>query len=243
VITSLAFLEREFSHVGILATGGSDGTIALRTWNADDTPPGEKAQWRFVTLRTLKVREDDELNASTVRPAVLSLKFVGCVCCILLCFRASPHFISGKRCTMGRTQERSSRGSYPSRLCFFPASFVPSTLFASSLHLHLGPDVCCALRSVTTAMSLSSLYLLASIYICNKRQAAPPATEPCLLPHPTLKRLHRVLRRPPIIRNRQASQRSPHLLLFTRSIMPRNTSSAKYPAFVALLPIGAWVHS
>jgi hypothetical protein len=63
----------------VLATGASDGTIALRTWNADATPPGEKAQWQFVTLRTLKVRDDEELSAYVVRPAVTSLKFVGYV--------------------------------------------------------------------------------------------------------------------------------------------------------------------
>jgi hypothetical protein len=78
-ITSLAFLEREFAHVGVLATGGSDGTIALRTWNADATPSGEKAQWRFVTLRTLKVRDDEEFSTFVARPAVTSLKFVGYV--------------------------------------------------------------------------------------------------------------------------------------------------------------------
>lgn len=76
-ITSIAFLEREFSRIGVLATGATDGTIALRTWNADNTPAGEKAQWQFTTLRTLKVREDEELNAYTSRPAVTALKFVG----------------------------------------------------------------------------------------------------------------------------------------------------------------------
>jgi len=35
------FLEREYSFLGVLATGGSDGTIMLRTWNPDHTPSGE----------------------------------------------------------------------------------------------------------------------------------------------------------------------------------------------------------
>src|SRR5947208_1566769 len=55
-ITSLAFHEREYAHVGVIATGGPDGTITVRTWNADSTPEGEKAKWEFVTLRAMKVR-------------------------------------------------------------------------------------------------------------------------------------------------------------------------------------------
>jgi WD40 repeat protein len=42
-ITSMAFHEREYSNMGVLATGGFDGTITLRSWNADGTPAGEKA--------------------------------------------------------------------------------------------------------------------------------------------------------------------------------------------------------
>jgi hypothetical protein len=55
-ITSLAFHEREYSHLGVLATGGSDGTITLRTWTTDGTPPDQKALWEFITLRVMKVR-------------------------------------------------------------------------------------------------------------------------------------------------------------------------------------------
>ncbi|EGO20076.1 hypothetical protein SERLADRAFT_374121 [Serpula lacrymans var. lacrymans S7.9] len=58
-VTSLAFHEREYSQLGVLATGGPDGAITLRTWNADGTPPGEKAEWEFVTITTLKHRPSD----------------------------------------------------------------------------------------------------------------------------------------------------------------------------------------
>jgi hypothetical protein len=76
-ITSLAFLEREYSCAGVLATGGSDGTIALRTWNTDKTPAGEKAKWEFRTLRELLVRKMGAGRGRDV--AVTSLRFVGCV--------------------------------------------------------------------------------------------------------------------------------------------------------------------
>jgi hypothetical protein len=71
-ITSMAFLEREYLHMGILATGAPDGSIALRTWNADDTPEGERAQWKFVTLRTLQARKDYD-----DAPCITALRFVG----------------------------------------------------------------------------------------------------------------------------------------------------------------------
>lgn len=74
-ITSLAFHEREYSHLGILATGSADGSITLRTWTADGTPTGEKAQWEFLEVRSMKIRggspKDERL------PAVTALKFLG----------------------------------------------------------------------------------------------------------------------------------------------------------------------
>ncbi|KAK0199746.1 beach-domain-containing protein [Desarmillaria ectypa] len=74
-ITSMAFHEREYSYLGILATGGSDGSIVLRTWTADGTPENERAQWEFVTIRSMKVRAVDK---GVVRPpAVTALKFLG----------------------------------------------------------------------------------------------------------------------------------------------------------------------
>jgi len=79
-ITSLAFHEREYSRMGVLATGGSDGTITLRTWSTDGTPAGEKAKWEFLTMRTLNVRhvERERTNRS---PCVTSLKFIGETLC------------------------------------------------------------------------------------------------------------------------------------------------------------------
>ena len=57
-VTSIAFLERDYAHTDLLATGAPDGTITLRTWNANATPEGEKARWEFVTLKTLKVKSE-----------------------------------------------------------------------------------------------------------------------------------------------------------------------------------------
>ncbi|KAI0317827.1 beach-domain-containing protein [Amylostereum chailletii] len=68
-VTSMAFHEREYSLVGVLATGSSDGKILLRSWNADSTPKGEKACWDFVTLRTLQ--------AQKAGSTITALKFVG----------------------------------------------------------------------------------------------------------------------------------------------------------------------
>ncbi|KAG6836953.1 hypothetical protein H0H93_000594 [Arthromyces matolae] len=74
-ITAMAFHEREYSHLGVLAAGGPDGSITLRTWTADGTPEGEKAQWEFVTVRTMKVRM---VGRSVTRPpSVTALKFLG----------------------------------------------------------------------------------------------------------------------------------------------------------------------
>ncbi|KAI0049337.1 beach-domain-containing protein [Auriscalpium vulgare] len=68
VVTSLAFHEREYSRLGVLAAGSPDGKITLRTWNADSTPKGEKAAWEFVTLRTLQAQHHSTIT---------SLRFVG----------------------------------------------------------------------------------------------------------------------------------------------------------------------
>ncbi|KAI0273049.1 beach-domain-containing protein [Russula aff. rugulosa BPL654] len=62
-ITSLAFHEREYSRLGVLATGSPDGKITLRTWNADNTPNGERARWEFVTLRVLKAEKPSPITA------------------------------------------------------------------------------------------------------------------------------------------------------------------------------------
>ena len=72
-VTCLAFHEREYSRLGVLATGMSNGTILLRSWSAKDTPSGEKAQWKFVTLRTLQCRDGIDGRL----PNVTTLQFVG----------------------------------------------------------------------------------------------------------------------------------------------------------------------
>jgi len=74
-ITSLAFLEREYTARGIIATAGPDGTIALRTWNTDDTPAGGKAEWKFRTLRELIVRKTGAGRGRDIQITVL--KFIG----------------------------------------------------------------------------------------------------------------------------------------------------------------------
>ena len=76
-ITSLAFLEREYTAKGVLATAGPDGTIALRTWNTDHTPAGGKAEWRFRTLRELMVRKTGVGRSRDIQ--ITALKFVGYV--------------------------------------------------------------------------------------------------------------------------------------------------------------------
>jgi hypothetical protein len=74
-ITALAFHEREYSHRGVLATGGPDGSITLRTWTTDGTAENEKARWEFVTIRTMKARMVG--RGVTRPPSITSLKFLG----------------------------------------------------------------------------------------------------------------------------------------------------------------------
>ena len=74
-ITSIAFLERDYCHTELLATGAPDGTITLRTWNTNATPEGEKARWEFVTLKTLKVKSESRFRSAI--PCVTALRFVG----------------------------------------------------------------------------------------------------------------------------------------------------------------------
>jgi hypothetical protein len=71
-IHSIAFHEREWSKTGVLATG-SNGTIALRSWNVEDTPSGETAQWRWTLLHEYKCRKVENGEAL----AVTALKFIG----------------------------------------------------------------------------------------------------------------------------------------------------------------------
>lgn len=81
-VTCLAFHEREYSKLGVLATGSSDGTITLWTWTTDGTPKGEKAKWEFVTMRVLKARECERAKGTISSgmgriPKVTALKFIG----------------------------------------------------------------------------------------------------------------------------------------------------------------------
>ena len=84
-ITSLAFHEREYSPMGVLATGSADGQITLRTWGTDGTPPGERAKWEFLTMRVLDVRRG---SGGQKRPAVTALKFIGYVLNPAICIIA-----------------------------------------------------------------------------------------------------------------------------------------------------------
>ncbi|KAJ7052675.1 beach-domain-containing protein [Mycena amicta] len=78
LVTALAFHEREYSHMGVIATGGSDGSITFRTWTTDGTPEGETAVWEFLTMRTMKIRAPVGQGGITERaPAVSVLKFYG----------------------------------------------------------------------------------------------------------------------------------------------------------------------
>ncbi|KAF5354041.1 hypothetical protein D9756_006953 [Leucocoprinus leucothites] len=77
-ITSLAFHEREYSHLGILGTGATDGTITLWTWKhesseVEDTHTEVLPRWVFVEVRRLKAR-----NLISGRPpCITALKFSG----------------------------------------------------------------------------------------------------------------------------------------------------------------------
>ncbi|KAG1732883.1 uncharacterized protein EDB91DRAFT_1150772 [Suillus paluster] len=73
-ITSLAFHEREYSHLDILATGHNDGSITLWTWNADGTPAGMQAQWEFVEVRRMNLGEE---ASDVALGSVTALKFIG----------------------------------------------------------------------------------------------------------------------------------------------------------------------
>lgn len=74
LITSLAFHEREYSHLDILATGHDDGSITLWTWNADGTPAGMQAQWEFVEVRRMNSGEG---VSEVALGSVTALKFIG----------------------------------------------------------------------------------------------------------------------------------------------------------------------
>ncbi|KAN0082499.1 hypothetical protein V8E55_008294 [Tylopilus felleus] len=69
-VTSIAFHERDYSHLGILAVGHADGTVALYTWNAEDTPKGARAQWGFLKVRDLETEKN-------ISASITCLNFIG----------------------------------------------------------------------------------------------------------------------------------------------------------------------
>ena len=90
----MAFLERDYCHTGLIATGAPDGTITFRTWNTDSTPEGEKARWEFATLKTLSVKSENR-NRRAI-PCVTALKFVGYVVCASLVFAPTDHVFGSR---------------------------------------------------------------------------------------------------------------------------------------------------
>ncbi|KAF8315416.1 beach-domain-containing protein [Clavulina sp. PMI_390] len=83
-IFSMSMHERETSLVPVLACGGANGVITLRTWNANDPSsvsasggPIQKktSNWRIKTLRQLKLRK--EVADGRWTPGVTALEFVG----------------------------------------------------------------------------------------------------------------------------------------------------------------------
>ncbi|KAI9573033.1 hypothetical protein HD554DRAFT_2058344 [Boletus coccyginus] len=69
-VTSIAFHERDYSPLGILAIGHTDGTVMLYTWNAEDTPKGARAQWGFLKVRDLEAEKGSSVS-------ITSLDFIG----------------------------------------------------------------------------------------------------------------------------------------------------------------------
>lgn len=69
-VTSIAFHERDYSPLGILAIGHADGTVVLYTWNAEDTPKGVRAQWGFLKVRDLEAEKNSSVS-------ITSLDFIG----------------------------------------------------------------------------------------------------------------------------------------------------------------------
>lgn len=139
-VTSIAFLERDYSHTDLIATGAPDGTITLRTWNANSTPEGEKARWEFVTLKTLKVKSESRFRSAI--PCVTALRFVGYVPSPLLAPLHSDlitqHVPSTENlCTTERTPASCTGGNCQTDrflhvyLCF---SRCRPTLLACTLH-------------------------------------------------------------------------------------------------------------
>jgi len=65
----MAFHEREYAQVGVLATGGADGSIMLRTWGVRGVGKG----WEWSVLREVKVRTGE----GGMRRGVSAVRFIG----------------------------------------------------------------------------------------------------------------------------------------------------------------------
>ena len=52
--------ECDYSYLGVLANGGPNDPVTLRTWTADGTLEGEKSQWELLAIRTMKLEWGDE---------------------------------------------------------------------------------------------------------------------------------------------------------------------------------------
>lgn len=86
-MTSIAFHERDYSHLGILAVGHADGTVALYTWNAEDTPKGARAQWGFLKVRDLETEKN-------ISASITCLNFIGLVGFLTCVFQLTRTFVS-----------------------------------------------------------------------------------------------------------------------------------------------------
>ena len=148
-VTSIAFLERDYSHTDLIATGAPDGTITLRTWNANNTPEGEKARWEFVTLKTLKVKSESRFRSSI--PCVTALKFVGYAKCPTPSLVSSPYVIVANHSTMVKIPVNCTDGNYRIRL-FIPLSRCrPSSRMCTIwIYAYLYPDRCTSSLHLTT---------------------------------------------------------------------------------------------
>jgi len=68
--------ERETSLTPVLACGSTNGTITLRTWNANDTSAEEtQVRWKVTTLKSLKLRR--EATDEGLESNITALEFVG----------------------------------------------------------------------------------------------------------------------------------------------------------------------
>jgi hypothetical protein len=156
-IMSMAFLEREYASVGVIATGAFDGKIALWTWNTENTPKGEKARWEFSTLRVLQTQKNR---------AITTLRFVGSVSNLDLNNLTVIDAFAGKSFTTETAQEiRMLGSSLAENLCrnpiFFSLLFISLTTVFIALTRH-GVFVECSIVFISSSGIAFSLVPMAS---------------------------------------------------------------------------------